>query len=600
MRAFTRVAAAMFLMAGAAGCKFPYPADVLEEDAATPPGHAVGGTVTGLWTGAGVTLHLAAEGVDEDLAIRAGEPFAFAHRLEDGATYTVTIANDGDDHDCQLGNGSGRIDGADVDDLAVTCTNLVPHGITISTPVTFTFDPRTTRYPLDVSILQQEVSVTVTGTTLTSVKVSDTPVPLGQPSAPVPLGQGSTSVFIDVAKGPISQRYELAFNRGAAPIVEVQHLRAGNIGANDFFGISVAASGEYVAIGAKWEDSSTEVGADNAVTDTGAVYIFRRSGNSWIQRQILKGSAVTQYREFGTAAAMDDDLLVVGAHRDDERGTDAGAVHVFRLDRQSGMWAEEQRITLPSGRGGDFFGYRVAVAGGLIVVSCPLCEVGAVTNAGAVHVYQRAGGTWQSTGTLTTATPSAQEQIGLSGLAFDGDTLAVPGGDVNGSRMHVWRRSDGQWLREVFPLTHGVTSLAIERGALAAGDQGDRSGTGQPGDTSSPNSGAIHVYERTNGAWSRAAFLKAATPTAGAGLGAGVAICPDLVLSTEIRLARLQPFLLVGGTWVPQPQLTPGEAQDTGEFGLTVDATPQFLFVAQERGTGPQGQLIAGGVFVFK
>lgn len=89
-----------FAAVGAAGCQFPYPADVADDDAAGL--RAVGGEVTGLWTGGAVTLRLVAGDVTEDVAATAGEPFVFTSRLLDGASYLVTVADDGPDHDCTV------------------------------------------------------------------------------------------------------------------------------------------------------------------------------------------------------------------------------------------------------------------------------------------------------------------------------------------------------------------------------------------------------------------------------------------------------------------------------------------------------------------
>ena len=140
-----------------------------------------------------------------------------------------------------------------------------------------------------MSILQRGVEVAVSGATLTGATVGDQPVVVGQVSPTVALGQGATTVPVVVSEGPLSQRYELAFDRGAAPIVEATYAQASNAGANDLFGSSVAAGGDYAAIGAPGEDNSTAAAADEGAVDSGAVYIFRRVGSTWMQTQILKG-----------------------------------------------------------------------------------------------------------------------------------------------------------------------------------------------------------------------------------------------------------------------------------------------------------------------
>jgi hypothetical protein len=72
------------------------------------------------------------------------------------------------------------------------------------------------------------------------------------------------------------------------------YLKASNTGANDFFGFRVAVSGDTVVVGAVLEDSNAtgvngNQGNNNAV-NSGAVYVFVRSGKNWSQQAYLKAS----------------------------------------------------------------------------------------------------------------------------------------------------------------------------------------------------------------------------------------------------------------------------------------------------------------------
>ncbi len=72
------------------------------------------------------------------------------------------------------------------------------------------------------------------------------------------------------------------------------YLKASNTQTNDQFGYSVAVSGETLVIGAAFEDSNaTGVNGDQANEDaanSGAAYIFVRSGTNWAQQAYLKAS----------------------------------------------------------------------------------------------------------------------------------------------------------------------------------------------------------------------------------------------------------------------------------------------------------------------
>ena len=66
------------------------------------------------------------------------------------------------------------------------------------------------------------------------------------------------------------------------------YLKASNTGADDRFGFAVSVSGDTVVVGADMEDSSaTGVDrnqSDNSAKDSGAAYVFTRSGATWSQQ----------------------------------------------------------------------------------------------------------------------------------------------------------------------------------------------------------------------------------------------------------------------------------------------------------------------------
>lgn len=91
-----------------------------EFGAPPPPTYTIGGTVSGL---AGSGLVLQQDGGD-NLAISANGNFTFATPLFDGRPYAVTVfaqpANPA--QTCAVANAAGTVDGANVNDVAVTCT----------------------------------------------------------------------------------------------------------------------------------------------------------------------------------------------------------------------------------------------------------------------------------------------------------------------------------------------------------------------------------------------------------------------------------------------------------------------------------------------
>ncbi len=103
---------------------------------------------------------------------------------------------------------------------------------------------------------------------------------------------------------------------------EVAKLAASDGTAGDHFGWSVAISGDTIVTGANWED-------DNG-PDSGAAYVFRRMDDSWTQLSKVNAPDGASGDWFGHSVAVSGDMAFVGSYWDDDAGTDSGSVYVFQ------------------------------------------------------------------------------------------------------------------------------------------------------------------------------------------------------------------------------------------------------------------------------
>ncbi len=107
------------------------------------------------------------------------------------------------------------------------------------------------------------------------------------------------------------------FMRSGTTWSEQAYLKASNTDAGDFFGSSVAISGDTVVVGAYFEDSNaTGVNGDqsnNSGTNSGAAYVFVRTGTNWSQPAYLKASNTDTDDHFSLSVAISGDAVVVGA-----------------------------------------------------------------------------------------------------------------------------------------------------------------------------------------------------------------------------------------------------------------------------------------------
>ncbi|UCD75010.1 MAG: hypothetical protein JSV91_14630, partial [Phycisphaerales bacterium] len=174
----------------------------------------------------------------------------------------------------------------------------------------------------------------------------------------------------------------------------------------DAFGMSVAISGEVIAVGATDNDGHR-----------GAVYVFRRSGDVWIEEAKLVASDAEGWEEFGRTVAMDDDVVIVGAP-DDRYGK--GSVYVFR--RVGSEWVEEAKIyhELTYVKR---FGRGLALDGEYALVGAP-CDHYLGSGSGMAFIYHYDGSEWTLVHELVRADPGSHDEFGLA-VALKGDTAAV-------------------------------------------------------------------------------------------------------------------------------------------------------------------------------
>src|ERR1019366_7706367 len=112
------------------------------------------------------------------------------------------------------------------------------------------------------------------------------------------------------------------FVRNGTTWTQQAYLKASNtdggldIYNGDYFGGSVAVSGDTVVVGAGSEDSSaTGVNgdqSDNSATYAGAAYVFVRSGTNWTQQAYLKASNTDPGDSFGMSVSVSGGTVIVG------------------------------------------------------------------------------------------------------------------------------------------------------------------------------------------------------------------------------------------------------------------------------------------------
>ncbi len=229
-------------------------------------------------------------------------------------------------------------------------------------------------------------------------------------------------------------RYPLVID----PLVQQAKLVASDGAAGDFFGVSVALSGD---------GQTALVGAPGATFGRGAAYVFTRSGTTWTQQAKLVASDGVSGDQFGTSVALSSDgtTALVGAP------AGQGAAYVFV--RSGTTWTQQAKLVGSDTVGGDAFGASVALSGDGNTALVGAQEVG--IRRGAVYVFVRSGTTWTQQAKLVASDGVSGDQFGTSvALSGDGNTALVgaPSATVGlqpiQGAAYVFARSGASWTQQ--------------------------------------------------------------------------------------------------------------------------------------------------------
>lgn len=255
---------------------------------------------------------------------------------------------------------------------------------------------------------------------------------------------------------------------------------------SDSFGYSVAIANGRLLVGAfRHEDAGVEVGA---------VYAYEYDGSTWILRQTLRPSSLSEGAEFGFSLSAHGDTFFAGAPGQAGLFPGTGAMFVFRHDGQS--WVQQQEILPPdSDVGFDCrFGTSSACEADRAFLGMAFYD-GERENQGAAYVFENDGAKWVLRQRLTSSTPQVLDDfaraVALEGdLAFIGQRRGIAGDDGSG-RGFVFRYDGSTWNE-----TACVRDAWDDDDAHFAGQVGIDGETLVSVANGAAVRGAVHVHER--------------------------------------------------------------------------------------------------------
>jgi outer membrane protein assembly factor BamB len=286
-----------------------------------------------------------------------------------------------------------------------------------------------------------------------------------------------------------------------ALLFTLNNPNAYSTGANDYFGYSVAVSGNYAIIGARTE-------SDASGTSSGKAYIYNVTTGQLIWTLDNPNAYSTgQSDNFGYSMAISGNYAIIGAvYEDDSSGTQSGKAYIFNVTTGALLWT----LTNPnaySTSSGDWFGNSVAVSGNYAIVSAVQEEDAGGSYSGKAYIYNVTTGAlvWTlndpnaystSTGDRFGYSVAISGNYAIVGAADEGDT----GGAYSG-KAYIYNVTTGELLYTLNnPNAYGTR--ANDGFGVSAAISGNYAIVGATGedDAGGNGSGKAYIFNVTTGA----------------------------------------------------------------------------------------------------
>lgn len=323
---------------------------------------------------------------------------------------------------------------------------------------------------------------------------------------------------------------------------ELQKIVASDRDSLNSFGQTLAISHSYAVVGAPFNDYD-ELGA-NYQSGAGAVYIYEKTSNGWIEVQKIVASDRTESDGFGWSVDIQEGILVVGASSADainSVGSGPGAVYIYKK-QTSNLWVQSQKIIMPGGQNTDSFGEAVRLNKDLLIIGNPEEDLN-FSRSGAAYIYRlNSSGIYSFEQKIIPLDQGNDDRFAES-IALSNETIvcgALGNGDNAGAAYIFNKNNNNTWVQtqkiishdlssdDLFGYSVGIDSNLIVVGAYFKYRQ----------DSVNPNSftrGAAYVFElNPGGVWEEVKELKHINPKNSNQFGFSVSIKKPYILITSL------------------------------------------------------------------
>ncbi len=333
---------------------------------------------------------------------------------------------------------------------------------------------------------------------------------------------------------------------------QVQKIVASDRAANDYFGYSVAISGDYVIVGAYNEAHDASGG--NSKFGAGSAYIFHQSGGVWTQMQKIVASDRGNFDYFGDKVAISGTVAVVGAYVEDHDAsggngkTNAGSAYVFEL--VTGTWTQVNKIVAADRLAYDSFGGSVSISGDYIVVGAgtedeDANDLNTINNSGSVYIFKKVTGNWTQVQKIVAPNRSDSDFFGtvvsisgnylVVGSYYEDEDAAETNTVSDAGSAYIFELSGATWtfFQKIVPSEratndHFGSAVAIADDKIIIGANNEDEDA--VGGSTLNNAGSAYIFQLISGSWSEVEKITASDRGANAKYGSTVAIFDSTAL----------------------------------------------------------------------
>lgn len=334
--------------------------------------------------------------------------------------------------------------------------------------------------------------------------------------------RAAVSSYLTDVGGTVDAGAVYVFLRTGSSWTQEAKITAADKATSDQFSVNrLDATGARLVVGAINKTVSGTVSA-------GQVYVYSRSGTTWTQEAVIYPAAdVANLKYFGTSIELDNDAtrVIIGSDYSTESSvTNSGAVYIY--SRSGTNWTQEAKLVASDISANASFGRSVAITpdGTRCVVGSHRLTVSSFSQAGAAYVFSRSGTAWTQEAKVTSNSPAANDFFGFS-VSIDNTGTRIAVGAYQkttsqtsqGGMAYIFSRSGTAWTQE-------AVVQAADNGTAYFGFRVfiDKTGSYLYASShvhaagSTLNAGAVYVFVRSGTTWTQINYFRCSTPGANA------------------------------------------------------------------------------------